>query len=89
MCSIVYLHFMLVVEAIKLNRIIDLACHLISTSNGFMDWNKYPKSRTLIRIRHPETLDSIKCHTFPGLGGKTLDILLHDSTLQFLKSEMF
>jgi hypothetical protein len=43
----------------------------------------------LIRIRQPETLDSIKCHTFPGLGGKTLDILLHDSTLQFLKSEMF
>jgi hypothetical protein len=30
----------------------------------------------------PETLDSIKCHTFPGLGGKTLDILLHNSTLQ-------
>ena len=32
--------------------------------------------------RQSETLDSIKCHTFPGLGGKALDILLHDSTLQ-------
>jgi hypothetical protein len=30
-----------------------------------------------IRIRQPETLDSIKCHTFPGMGGRTLDILLH------------
>ena len=28
MCSIVYLHFMLVVEAIKLNRIIDLCMSL-------------------------------------------------------------
>ena len=26
----------------------------------------------------------MKCHTFPGLGGKTLDILLHDPTLQFI-----
>ena len=42
-----------------------------------MDWQKYPKSRTLIRIRQPETLDSIKCHTFPVMGGRTLDILLH------------
>jgi hypothetical protein len=48
-----------------------------------MDWQKYPKSRTSIRIWQPETLDSIKCHTFPGMGGRTLeDILLHDSTLQ-------
>jgi hypothetical protein len=61
----------------------------IATSNGVMDWHKYPKSRTLIRIRQPETLDSIKCHTFPGLGGKTLDILLHDLTLQFWRVEGF
>ena len=35
-------------------------------------------------MQQPETLalDSIKCHTFPGLGGKALDILVHDSTLQ-------
>ncbi len=44
-------------------------------SKGSMDWHKYPKSRVSIRIRQPETLDSIKCHTFPELGGKTLDIL--------------
>jgi hypothetical protein len=48
-----------------------------------MDWHKYPKSRKSIRIRQPETLDSIKCHTFPGFRGKTLDILWHDLTLQF------
>jgi hypothetical protein len=47
-----------------------------------MDWQKYPRSRTSIRIRQPETVDSIKCHTFSGMGGRTLDILLHDSTLQ-------
>ncbi len=55
----------------------------IAMSHWSMDWHKYPKSRTSIRIRPPETLDSIKCYTFPGLGGKTLDILLHNSTLQF------
>ncbi len=49
----------------------------IATSNWFMDWQKYPKSRTSIKIWQPETLDSIKCHTFPGMGGRTLDILLH------------
>ncbi len=27
-------------------------------------------------------LKHIKCQTFPELGGKTLDILLHNSTLQ-------
>ena len=55
----------------------------IASSNWFMDCQKYPKSRTSIRIRQPETLDSIKCHTSPGMGDRTLDILLHDSTLQF------
>ncbi len=56
----------------------------IATSNWFMDRQKYPKSRTSIRIWQPETLDSILCHTFPGMGDRTLkDILLHDSTLQF------
>ena len=55
----------------------------IETSNGSMDWHKYPKSRTSIRTGQPETLDSTKCHTFPGFRGKTLDILWHDSTLQF------
>ena len=55
----------------------------IATSNGSMDWHKYPKSRTSIRLGQPETLDSIKYHTFPGFRGKTLDILWHVSTLQF------
>jgi hypothetical protein len=45
-----------------------------------MDWQKYPKRRTSIRIRQPETLDSIKCHTFPGMGGRAFDILLHTLT---------
>jgi hypothetical protein len=54
----------------------------IAMSNGSMDWHKFPKSRTSIRILQPKTLDSIKCHTFPGLGGKSLDILLHYSPLQ-------
>jgi len=51
----------------------------IATCHWFMDWQKYPKSRTSIRIRQPETLDSKACHTFPGMGGRTLEeILLHD-----------
>ena len=88
----VYLHFMLVVEVIRLNRILDLLVTLDATycsSNRFMDWHKYPKSRTSIRIQQPETLDSIKCHTFPGMGGKTLDILLHNSALQFFLCQRF
>jgi hypothetical protein len=36
-----------------------------------MDWQKYPKNRKSIRIQQPETLDSKKCPTFPGMGGKT------------------
>ncbi len=31
----------------------------------------------IIRIRQPETLGSIKCHNFTGLGGRTLGVLLH------------
>ncbi len=46
----------------------------IATSNGSMDWHKYPKSRTSIRIGQPETLDSIKCHTFPGFRDKSLGV---------------
>ncbi len=48
----VYLHFMLVVEVIKLNRILYLLMsvrwHLmlhIVMSNWFMDWQKYPKRK--------------------------------------------
>ncbi len=55
----------------------------IATSNWFMDWQKYPKNRKSIRIRQPETLDSIKWHIVPGMGGRTLDFRLHYSTLQF------
>ena len=55
----------------------------IATSNGFMDWQKYPKRRKSIRILQPETLDSIKRHTFPVMGGRTLDFPLHDPALQF------
>ena len=54
----------------------------IATSNWFMDWQKYPKIRTSIRIRQPETLDSIKCHTFPGLGRRTLTF---SCTIQLFK----
>jgi hypothetical protein len=71
---------MLVVDVIKLNRILNLLMTLDATYCNVI----YPKSRTSIRMQQPETLalDSIKCHTFPGLGGKALDILVHDSTLQ-------
>ena len=55
----------------------------IATSNGFMDWQKYPKRRKSIRILQPETLDSIKRHTFPVMGGRTLDFPLHYPALQF------
>jgi hypothetical protein len=48
-----------------------------------MDWHKYPESRKSIRILQPEPLDSIKCHSFPGLGGKTLDIALFNSSIIF------
>ena len=61
----------------------------IETSNGSMDWHKYPKSRTSIRTGQPETLDSTKCHTFPGFRGKALDILWHASTLQFFCAKCF
>ncbi len=81
---------MLVVEVIKLNRILNLLMILDATywdvqliiSYWFMDRQKYLKSRLSIRIQQPETLESIKCHTFPGMEGRTLDILLHNSTLQ-------
>ena len=81
---------MLVVEVIKLNRILNLLmtldatyCILRRPTDLWIGTNnvKHPKSRTSIRMQQPETLalDSIKCHTFPGLGGKALDILVHDS----------
>ncbi len=82
---------MLVVEVIKLNRILDLLmtldatyCILLRPTDLWIGTNnvKYPKSRTSIRMRQPETLDSIKCHTFPGLGGKALDIELTFACLQ-------
>jgi hypothetical protein len=79
----VHLHFMLVVEVIKLNRILYLLMTHIVTPNWFMDWQKYPKSKMSIRIWQPETLDRIKCHTFPGLGSRTLDILLLLHDFQF------
>ncbi len=92
----VYLHFMLVVEVIKLKRILNLLMtvrwHLmlhIAMSNWFMDWQKYLKSKMSIRIQQPERLDSTNCHTFPGSGSRTLDILLHDSTLQFFCAKGF
>ncbi len=87
----VYLHLMLVVEVIKLNRNLNLLmtldatyCILLRPTDLWVGKNnvKYPKSRTSIRMLQPETLDRIKCHTFPGLGGKALDILVYDSTLQ-------
>jgi hypothetical protein len=50
-----------------------------------MDWQKYPKSKISIRIGQPETLDSITCHTFPGLGSRAFDILLHYFQFFFAK----
>ncbi len=82
---------MLVVEVIKLNVILNLLmtldatyCILRRPTDLCIGTNnvKYPKCITPIRMRQPETLDSIKCHTFPGLGGKALDILVHYSTPQ-------
>ncbi len=75
---------MLVVEVIKLNRFFYLFMALDATimmPNGSMDWDKYPKSRKSIRIQQPEILDIITCHTFPGLGGKPLDIALFNSSI--------
>ena len=57
----------------------------IATSNEFMDLQKYPKRKNSIRIRQPETLHCIKCPTFPGMRGSTLDILLHDFQFFFAK----
>jgi hypothetical protein len=61
---------MLVVEVIKLNRIINLFMTLDATYCYVQQIHglaQIPKSRASIRIQQPETLDSIKCHTFPGL----------------------
>jgi hypothetical protein len=78
---------MLVAEVYKLNRIIYLFMTLDATycdvPTDLWIGTNILKSRTSIRLGQPETLDSIKYHTFPGFKGKTLDILWHDSTLQF------
>jgi hypothetical protein len=36
-----------------------------------MDLEEYPKSKKLIRIKQPKTLESKIFHTFPGMGGGT------------------
>ncbi len=59
-----------------------LMLHIVM-SNVSMDWHKYPKSRKSIRIQQPATLYIIICHTFPGLGGKTLDIARFASSIFF------
>ncbi len=71
---VVYLHILLVVEEIKWIEFSICWWWHIVTSNGFMDWQKFPNSKRPIRIRQPETLDSIKCPTFPGMAGSTSDI---------------
>jgi hypothetical protein len=46
-----------------------------------MDWQQYPKNRKSMRIQQPETLDSKKCPTSPGIGGKTTCIFFRTTQL--------
>ena len=55
----------------------------IATSKGFMEWQNYPRNRKSIRIRQPETLDSKRCPTVPGMGGCIFSIFLHTSLYLF------
>ncbi len=49
----------LVVKAIVLTKILDQWMLQISTSNGWMDWQKYPKNKKLIRIQQSKALGCI------------------------------
>ena len=51
-----------------------LMLHIL-TSNWFVHWQKYPKSKKLIRILQPETLNCIKCPTFPEMGSSLLGLV--------------
>jgi hypothetical protein len=57
-----------VVKVIVLVRILNQLMLQIATSNSYMDWQKYPKSRKAIRIKQPRTLESKECPTFPEMG---------------------
>ncbi len=81
----VYLHFMLVVEVIEVNRILDLLMtldatycnvHLIYGLAGISLKQNFNQNTTTWNTGQH------KMPTFPGLGGRTLDILLHYSTFQ-------
>ena len=58
-------------KVIVLTRILDQLMLQIATSNGSMDWEKYPKSRKSIRMKHPKTLESKTIYTFPEMRGGT------------------
>ncbi len=40
----------------------------IATSNGWTDWQKYPKNRKAIRIQYSKTMESKTCSAFPVMG---------------------
>ncbi len=62
----------LIVDAVVSIRILDQLMRQITTSNRWMDWQKYPKNRKSIRIQQPKTLDSKTCPVFAVVGGNTL-----------------
>ncbi len=52
-----------VVEVIVLTRILDHLMWQIAISDGWMNWQKYPKNEKSIRILQPQTLDCNICPT--------------------------
>ncbi len=67
-----------VVEVIVLTRILDhfKLMWQIAISDGWMNWQKYPKNGKWIRIQQPKTLESNICLTYPGMGCGTLACIL-------------
>ncbi len=77
----VYLHLMLVVEVIRNSQSVDDTwCYILWCLTDLLIGTNILKVERQSGIWQPEALGS---HTCPGLGGKTLDILLHYSTFQF------
>jgi hypothetical protein len=58
--------FWRVVEVIGLTKTLDQLMLQISKSNGWMDWQKYPKNRKWIRIERSKALGCQTCLAFPG-----------------------
>jgi hypothetical protein len=68
-----------VVEAIGLTKILDQLMLPISTSNGWMDRQKYPKNRKWIRIHHSKALGCKPCLAFPGMRAQHLVCIARDA----------